>query len=186
MKFSSTLTTLVCSALVFAAPTPSNSSDAESTPSKVPEALFPIPEEAVIAATPISNELVPVIIENNGQRFVVIVNGTKAEELLSSHGSQNFKREAEAWHWLSKGTFQPIKREADAEAKWHWLSKGTFQPIKREAAAWHWLSKGTFQPIKREADAEAKWHWLSKGTFQPIKREAEAWHWLSKGTFQPI
>lgn len=148
MQFSITaLTAIAFATLSVAAPTAVTSFDEASVATDAAEGdLIRIPQEAVLGASPIANDLVPVIIENEGQIYLLVVNGTLADELEASGKASNEKRDAEAWHWLSKSTFQPIfKRDAEA---WHWLSKSTFQPIfKRNAEAWHWLSKSTFQPI---------------------------------------
>lgn len=66
-----------------------------------------VPAEAILAASPISNDLVPVVVTKDGQMALLIVNGTLADEIASATQT-NVKRDAEAWHWLSKMTFQPI------------------------------------------------------------------------------
>ncbi|KAK6456247.1 uncharacterized protein RJT20DRAFT_140905 [Scheffersomyces xylosifermentans] len=167
MKFSTTILTAIAYAtFVAAAPAPAGTD-------------VDIPEKAISAVVPLSDDLVPIVTEYEGHQVVLIVNATEATSPVT-------KRDANAepgWHLTSYGSFEPRKRDAIASPGWHLTSYGSFEPRKRDANAepgWHLTSYGSFEPRKRDAD----WHWTSYGAFEPRKRDAD-WHWTSYGAFEP-
>lgn len=202
MKFSIfALTTLVSTiSLAAAAPTP----DSTET-GKYVVLDYLVPDEAINNKVEITDDQQPLVVEESGKKYVLIVNATLAESVISKAGIDI--EGLEAAFAKSDDTASVSKRDAnaDAEAKFHWMTYRFFQPNlrKREAnadaeAKFHWMTYRFFQPNlkKREANAEAnadaKFHWMTYRFFQPNlkKREANAdaeakFHWMTYRFFQP-
>lgn len=166
-----------------------------------------VPDEAINNKVAITDDQQPLVVEEDGKKFVLIVNATLAESMISKSGIDIDSLESA--FAKSQDTASVSKRDAnaDAEAKFHWMRYRFFQPNlkKREAnadadadaeAKFHWMTYRFFQPNlkKREAnaDAEAKFHWMTYRFFQPNlkKREANAdaeakFHWMRYRFFQP-
>ncbi|CAG89586.2 DEHA2F19580p [Debaryomyces hansenii CBS767] len=200
MKFSIfALTTLVSTiSLAAAAPTPDSTETGKYVVSD-----YLVPDEAINNKVEITDDQQPLVVEESGKKYVLIVNATLAESVISKAGIDI--EGLEAAFAKSDDTASVSKRDAnaDAEAKFHWMTYRFFQPNlrKREAnadAKFHWMTYRFFQPNlkKREAnaDAEAKFHWMTYRFFQPNlkKREANAeanadakFHWMTYRFFQP-
>ena len=177
MKFATlTLSAISLASLIFAAPTPVEVLE----DGKVVVKDVIIPEEAIVATQVIGDDQYPYVVELNGQKVVLLVNTTAAEEIVGpdfdmdslradlANSTEVEKRDANAeaspearkhWHWITYRLGQPIaKREADAEASpdarkhWHWITYRLGQPIaKRDAVA---DTVKFFQPIAKREDTE--------------------------------
>ncbi|QLL30341.1 hypothetical protein HG536_0A01580 [Torulaspora globosa] len=163
MKFTSIALSVICLiSNVFGAPTEATAGDLK-VPSEAIVGFLDLAQDKDVGVIPFSNET------TTGLLFV---NTTILDQATDNKAN---KRSAEAWHWISLRTGQPMyKRDANADP-WHWISLRTGQPMyKRDANAdpeadpWHWISLRAGQPMyKREADANP-WHWISLRTGQPM------------------
>lgn len=170
MKFSTIALSTLISLISFAAaaPTPDN---AESGKYIVLDYL--VPDEAINNKVAITDDQQPLVVDQDGKKFVFIVNATLAESIISKSGVNIDSLESA---FASQETASVEKREAnaDANAKVHWMTYRFFQPSlkKREANAdaAHWMRYRFFQPSlkKREANADAEAaHWMTYRFFQP-------------------
>lgn len=198
MKFSLfALSTLVSTiTLAVAAPTPESKETG-----KYVVLDYLVPDEAINNKVEITDDQQPLVVEESGKKYVLIVNATLAESVISKsgidvEGLESALADSEETASVSR---RDANADADADAKFHWMTYRFFQPNlrKREAnadAKFHWMTYRFFQPNlkKREAnaDAEAKFHWMTYRFFQPNlkKREANAeakFHWMTYRFFQP-
>lgn len=191
----STIVLATLTALVSAAPVPTNATDLQA-----------IPSEAIIGYVPIGIDEVGFVSQADEGAVFYLLNTTLLEAAFASEDDTVAKR----WDWVGLRPFQPqFKREdaadSEVEKRWDWVGLRPFQPqFKREDAEdaevvekrWFWSSPKPFTPVfKREDDEVSKrWDWVGLRPFQPqFKREdveedeavEKRWDWVGLRPFQP-
>lgn len=208
MKFTTlTLSALSLASLISGAPVPAETT--EEGDYLVKDIL--IPEESILATQVIGADLYPYVVEYGGQKIVLLVNTTAADEIVGSsidfdslesnlaNSTDVEKRDAEAdarwkWKWIKYRFGQPIaKREdVDIDAREENDPETPSDMIKREAGVEEYNPAELLTKREANADAKWKWKWIRYRFGQPIaKREAEAearwkWKWIKYRFGQPI
>lgn len=86
-----------------------------------------IPQEAIIGHFTLEDDVFPFFTEEKGNRFIVMVNSSIAEQAYHEDGEKMHKRDAK-WGWLKYRPGQPICKR---DAKWGWLKYRPGQPIAK-------------------------------------------------------
>lgn len=162
MKFATlTLSAISLASLIYAAPTPVEVP--EDGKFVVKDVI--IPEEAIVSTQVIGADQYPYVVELNGQKVVMLVNTTAAEEIVGSNFDMDSLRAD-----LANST-EVEKRDAEADASpdakvhWHWIKYRIGQPIaKRDAVA---DTVKFFQPIAKREDTEEEtstpgFYWITQ------------------------